>query len=91
MQLSHDVALLHRRWREGKAVSLAALDGVLEPAELDHITAVIQQPQARDTAGAALNDYISIIRREAAGRGETPDELLSMREKLKQKKGYGGA
>ena len=84
-------ALLHRRWREGKAVSLAALDGVLEPAELDHITAVIQQPQARDTAGAALNDYISIIRREAAGRGETPDELLSMREKLKQKKGYGGA
>jgi len=84
-------ALLRRRWQEGKAVSLAALDGVLEPAEMDHIAAVVQQPQARNTAGAALQDYISIIRREAAGRGETPDELLSMREKLKQKKGYGGA
>ena len=84
-------SLLRRRWQEGRVVSLAALDGVLEPEELDHIAAVVQQPQARDTAGAALRDYISIIRREAAGAGQSPDDLLSIREKLKEKKSYEGA
>ena len=84
-------SLLRRRWQEGRTVSLAALDGVLDGAELDHIAAVVQQPQARDTAGTALHDYISIIRREAAGRGQSPDDLLSIREKLKEKKSYEGA
>ena len=84
-------SLLRERWKSGRSVTPAALDGALEPAELDHIAAVVQQPQARNTAGDALRDYISIIRREAAGRGETADDLLSIREKLKEKKSYGGA
>lgn len=83
--------LLRERRRAGRNVSLAALDGVLEPAELDHVAALVQRPQDRDTAREALEDYLSVIRREAAGRPEDPDGLLALREKLKEKKSCGGA
>ena len=82
--------LLRARWREGKPVSLAALDGVLTPEETDHLAAVAQQPQPRNTASQALADYVSIIRQESDGRAESPDDLLAIREKLKEKKSYGG-
>lgn len=83
--------LLRSRWQDGKSVALAALDGALTPAETDHIVTITQQPQPRNTAQAALEDYISIIRQEAGDRGAEPEDLLSIREKLKEKKSYGGA
>ena len=82
---------LRQRWKDGGSVSLAALDGVLEPAEMDHVAALVQRPQARDTAAQALRDYLSVIRKESAGRAESEDDLLSLRETLKEKKSCGGA
>lgn len=82
--------VLRARWRDGKSVSFAALDGVLSQGEADHIAAIIQQPQPRNTAQEALRDYLAIIRQEAARRAESPDDLLSIRETLKEKKSYGG-
>ena len=84
-------ARLRQRWKDGGSVSLATLDGVLEPAELDHVAALAQQPQARDTAAQALEDYLSVIRRESAGRSENESDLLSLRETLKEKKSCRGA
>lgn len=83
--------LLRARWKGDKPVTLAALDGALTPAETDHIAAVVQQPQARNTAQMALQDYTAIIRQEAERRRTDPGDLLSFREKLKEKKSYGGS
>ena len=82
---------LRRRWEADKPVTLAALDGELTAAEADHIAAIAQEPQPRNTAQAALRDYVSIIQQEAAFRTQDPDDLLSLRAKLKEKKGYGGS
>ena len=81
---------LRERWQAGGTVSLSALDGKLTPAEADHLAAVVQEPQPRATASDALNDYVTIIRQETGGRAESADDLLAFRERLKEKKGYGG-
>lgn len=82
--------MLRTRWREGRNVALAALDGQFTSAESDHLAAVMQEPQPRNTAQDALNDYIKIIRQESGGRVEDASDLLSVRDRLKEKKGYGG-
>lgn len=81
---------LRERWKNDSAVTLAALDGQLTPAEADHLSAVAQEPQPRNTAQSALSDYVNIIRKETVGRAENADDLLSFRAQLKEKKGYGG-
>lgn len=83
--------LLRRRWAADKPVTLAALDGALTAAEADHIASIVQEPQPRNTAQEALRDYVSILQQEAQAREQDPDDLLSIRAKLKEKKGYGGS
>ena len=83
--------LLKERWQEGKSVSLSALDALLAPEELDQLSAVAQEPQPRNTAQAALEDYKRVILLEHSKRelsGE--NELISLKDALKQKKAYGG-
>ena len=60
---------LRERWREGRPVSLAALDGQFAPEELDHLALIAQEPQAMNTAQAALADYKQKILAECR-RGE---------------------
>ena len=74
--------LLRRRWREGRSVSLAALEG---------LSAVIQQPQARNTAREALEDCKQTILAESR-RGDihSAEDLNGLQQALKQKKAYGG-
>ena len=81
---------LRERWRADRPVTLAALDGILTPAEADHLSAVVQQPQSRATAQSALNDYMNIIRSSSGGPIQDAAGLLAMRDRLKEKKGYGG-
>ncbi len=83
--------LLRRRWREGRSVSLAALEGQLAPEELDGLSAVIQQPQARNTAREALEDCKQTILVESR-RGDihSAEDLNGLQQALKQKKAYGG-
>ena len=84
-------ALLRERWAAGKSVSLPALESRLTPDELDQLAAVVQQPQARNTAREALEDCKRIILAERR-RGDihSAEDLNSLRQALKQKKGYGG-
>ena len=81
---------LRARWQEMRPVSLAALDGLLTPAEADHLALVAQEPVSRASAGDALNDCVEIIRRENGGGVESADDLLAIQKKMKEKKGYGG-
>ena len=83
--------LLRRRWREGKGVTLAALEGQLAPEELDGLTAAAQQPQARNTAREALEDCKQTILAESRrGNIHSAEDLNGLQQALKQKKAYGG-
>ena len=84
--------LLRERWTEGLTVSLAALAGELEPAEMSHLSGVLTQPESLQNGARAMRDYIEIIETEAEKRrlaGES-EELLAMQKKLLEKKAYGG-
>ena len=82
---------MKERWRAGKSVSLSALDGLLAPEEMDQLSAVVQEPQPRNTAEAALEDYKRVILLESRKTGITSEQDLgSLKDVLKQKKAYGG-
>ena len=83
--------ILKERWKEGKSVSLSALDGLLAPEEMDQVSSVIREPQPRNTAQAALEDYKRIILLEHSKADITSEhDLRSLKDVLKQKKAYGG-
>ncbi len=89
--LGRTFSLLWRARAEGRAVSVAALAGALSPEEMNHITAVCQQPESPQNARQALADYIRIVQTEAGKRmGGPTDPLLAATEKYKDKKGTGG-
>ena len=84
---------LWQQHEAGRPVSLAALAGVLAPEEMNHITSICQRPQSPQNAKQAMEDYIRIVKDEAAKRcgGET-DPLLAATKKYKidHIKGTGG-
>ncbi len=89
--LGRAYGLLRQRWQEGKPVSLAALDGVFTPEEMDHLSAVVQQPQPMHTAQAALDDYKqTILAQHRRADIHSGQDLAQLRDLLKQKKSYGG-
>lgn len=89
--LGRAYGLLRQRWQEGKPVSLAALDGVFTPEEMDHLSAVVQQPQPMHTAQAALSDYKqTILAQHRKADIHSGQDLAQLRDLLKQKKSYGG-
>lgn len=83
--------LLQNRWRDGLSVNLAALAGELEPDEMSHLTGVINQPESLQNGQQAMGDYIEIINTETEKRtADGESDLLAMRNKMREKKGYGG-
>ncbi len=89
--LGRAYGLLRSRWQAGRPVTLAALDGQFEPQEADHLATVVQEPQPRHTAEAALEDYKQTILAEARRiEIRSGEDLAALRDTLKQKKGYGG-
>lgn len=90
--LARVFTLLRERWSAGLSVSRPALAGELEPGEMSHLTGVLNQPESLQNAEEAMGDYIEIIETEAAKRAGDggADPLLVMREKYREKKGYGG-
>ena len=83
--------ILKERWKGGRPVTLAALDGAFTPEEMDHLAAVVQEPQPMHTAAAALADLKQTILAESRrGAIQSGEDLADLRAALKQKKGYGG-
>lgn len=85
--------LLWQAKPSGHPLSLASLAGTLTAEEMNHITALCQQPESTQNGRQALADYIRIVKSESnqrAGMGDT-DPLLAATEKYKdKKKGTGG-
>ncbi len=83
--------LLRQRWREGRSVTLPALEGQLAPEELDGLAAAAQQPQARNTAREALEDCKqTILAEHRRGNIHSAEDLNGLQQALKKKKAYGG-
>ena len=81
-------SLLWQAHLEGCSVSLNTLVPYLTAEEMSHIIYVSQQPESLKNGTKALDDYISIIRKEATKRaGGEIDPLLAATEKYKHKLG----
>ena len=89
--LGRAYGLLRERWRAGRSVSLAGLEGQFTPEELDQLTAAVQQPQARGSAREALEDCRqTILAEHRRGEIHSAEDLAGLKQALKQKKGFGG-
>ena len=91
--LGRAFSLLWAARAEGRPPSTAALSGALSPEEMSHISGLLQQPESLKNRRQALDDYIAIIRQEAAKRNRSAqaDPLRAATEKYKAKKlGTGG-
>ena len=84
-------AALRERWQNDLAITPAALADSLSPAEMAHLTAVLQK-QEPPLSETALADYLRILREERAkARVSDASDLLAMQRDLKKKNGYGGS
>lgn len=90
--LGRTYSLLRARWEGGLAVSLTGLAGELEPEEMSHLTEVMSRPESLQYGREALRDYIEIIETEYTKNDAVggADPLMAMRQKMLEKKGYGG-
>ncbi|MBR5471417.1 MAG: DNA primase [Oscillibacter sp.] len=83
-----------RLWQaksDGRSVSLSLLSDTLTQEEMNHVTAVCQQPESLQNGAQAMSDYIRIIQTEYNKRsGAAMDPLLAATEKYKNNKGTGG-
>lgn len=83
--------IMRQRWREGRRLSLSALEGECSPAEIGQISAILQKPQPRNTAQAALEDFKQTILAQKSRKNiSSAQDLAALRDALKQKKGMGG-
>jgi DNA primase len=81
---------LRQRHDNGLSVQLGTLGQDFTAEELAHLTAVAQR-QEGPVNEQALRDYIQTISMEQERRdAKEAGDLLKMREKYQQKKGYGG-
>lgn len=82
---------MRQRWREGRRLSLSALEGECSPAEIGQISAILQKPQPRNSAQAALEDFKQTILAQKSRKNiSSAQDLAALRDALKQKKGMGG-
>ena len=77
-------------WKRRGRGGVASLAAVLEPEEMDHLTALLQRPESAANAPQALADYIRIIQEEYNKRAGGLDPLAAACETYKDKKRYGG-
>lgn len=70
-------------------ISMAALSGTFTAEEIDHLTSLLQKPEALVNGRKALGDYINIIKTEKQSASAESD-LRAFAEQMRNKKGYGG-
>lgn len=81
---------LRERWRSGLSVTPAALAELLTPAEMSHLTSVLNKPDTL-LSDEAFDDCVALLRQEhRAGSVDSTQALRAMQESLRKKKGYGG-
>lgn len=81
---------LRERWRSDLSVTPAALAELLTPAEMSHLTSVLNKPDTL-LSDEAFDDCVALLRQEhRAGSVDSTQALRAMQESLRKKKGYGG-
>ena len=81
---------LRQQYGQGRPMSLAGLGEEFTPQEIAHLTRVAQK-EDRLVSEEAFADYRDTIMHEYEKSGaHTPQALLAMRDRMKDKKGYGG-
>ena len=83
--------IIIKRHNSGNAVSIATMASELEPGEISRLTEIVNRPENMKNSSHAMSDYIEKIKTEKLKQtARNEDILLSVREKYKDKKGYGG-
>ena len=81
---------LRERWKSDLSVTPAALAELLTPAEMSHLTSVLNKPDTL-LSDEAFDDCVALLRQEhRAGSVDSTQALRAMQESLRKKKGYGG-
>lgn len=81
---------LRHRWEQELSVTPTVLGELLTPAEMSHLTSVLQQPDS-PLSDDAFDDCLRIIREEYRKANVSgADDLRAMQERLRKHKGYGG-
>lgn len=85
---------IKERTKKGAQPSLALLSESFSNEEISLLTGILNEPQELAKSREALSDYINIIKTEELARQPLTKtdgtELLGIRAKLQQSKGYGG-
>lgn len=81
---------LRERWESAFTPNASDLAAVLNPAEMSHMTGLLQKVD-HPVSEQALDDCVRVIRQEHCQRQvEDVSDLRALQESLRKKKGYGG-
>ena len=78
------------QYENGRNVSVAALASELKSEEAARLTEIMQKPEDMALREQAMRDYIDKIKTEKLRKGSDNNDLMALREKLREKKGYKG-
>ncbi len=81
-------AVLLEKQKNGDIISIASMSAALPPQEVSLLAELLQKPEALRNGDKALSDYIERIRQQKESK--TNADLLSLANRLKETKGYGG-
>lgn len=79
---------LRDKLQNGDIISIASMSASLPPQEVSLLAELLQKPEALRNGDKALTDYIERIRQQKERKNGS--DLLSLANKLKETKGYGG-
>ncbi len=79
--------LIKERCAAGSPMQPSELLARMAPEEAAQISSILQKPERTSEGSRALRDYIEVIKTEKLKKTE---DLLTVSEKYRQKKGYGG-
>ena len=78
---------LKARYAQGLEVSLAVM-GELTPEEMSHVASIAQRQQGPVNEQALADCVQTILREHQAAGVATEDDLMALRNKLKERKGF---
>ncbi|MGM9669354.1 MAG: DNA primase [Faecousia sp.] len=80
---------LRERFQNGMELSAGVLED-LNPEEMSHVAGILQRQQGPVNADA-MKDFVRTIQTEhASGSVRSDDDLMALRNKMKERKGYNG-
>lgn len=83
--------LLGKRYAEGAPLQLQFLTPHLTAEEMNQMATLLQKPESLANGGNTMKDYIETIRMQGLYRkAEQDQDLLTVQQNYREKKGYGG-